>query len=119
MDSAQLKRMILEGSEKSGIRRKMVSREAGITEDDIIEMGQALEQTVNTKGWNFVEAYLIRKCDPTTFLFGNEDDSSRGEARGAINLMQYVDQAIKAKNEILQRINDERTAAKAANGHAG
>ena len=107
MDSAQLKRMILEKSESSGIRKKLVDmREAGLTENDVIEMGNAMEQTVSTKGWNFMEAYLIRKCDPTNFLFGVEDAMMRGEARGAINFMHYIDQTIKAKNEILRRANE-------------
>jgi len=111
MDSAQLKRMILEKSELSGIRKRILDEKEGINADDIIEMGQEMEKTVNTKGWNFIEAYLVRKCDPTTFLFGTEDAMQRGEARGAINLMQYIDQTIKAKNELLRKAN-ERTVSK-------
>ena len=117
MDSAALKRMILEDSERTGIRKKIVDQKEGINADDIIEMGQAMELTVQTKGWNYVEAYLIRKCDPTTFLFGTGDDSlQRGEARGAINLMQYIDQTIKAKNEILRKANENRAVDKTPTG---
>lgn len=110
MDSAQLKRMILDKSESSGIRKRMVSQESGISTDDIIEMGQAMENTVNTKGWSFIEAYLVRKCDPTSILFGPDDANMKGEARGAINLMQYIDQTIKAKNEILRKANEGSAA---------
>jgi len=107
MDSAQLKRMILEKSESSGIRKKLIDmRETGLTDNDVIEMGNAMELTVQTKGWNFMEAYLIRKCDPTNFLFGVEDPMMRGEARGAINFMHYIDQTIKAKNELLRKANE-------------
>ncbi len=109
MDSAQLKRMILEKSESSGIRKKLIDmREAGLTENDVIEMGLAMEQTVETKGWSFMEVYLLRKCDPTNFLFGTQDPLLMGEGRGAINFMHYIDQTIKAKNEILRKANEGR-----------
>ena len=107
-DSAQLKRMILANSESSGIRKKIVDMRtvAGMTDDDLIEMGQAMENTVNTKGWYFIEAYLVKKCDPAAFLFGPENSDMRGEARGAINLMHYIQETIKYKNELLKRAND-------------
>jgi hypothetical protein len=109
MDSAQLKRMILDSSESSGIRKKLTETpQPGITTDDIVEMGQAIEQTVATKGWAFIDSYLVKKCDPNVLLFGDDDPLIKGEARGAIHLMQYIDQVIKAKNEILRRANEPR-----------
>jgi hypothetical protein len=62
MDSAQLKRMILDKSESTGIRRKLLEqKDTGITQDDVVEMGVAFEQMVSMKGWAFIEAYLLRK----------------------------------------------------------
>lgn len=110
MDSAQLKRQIIDQSEISGIRKNLIqNKDSGITQDDIIEMGIAMEQTVNTKGWSYIEAYLLKKCDPTLILFGDSSPDIKGEARGAVNVMHYIDQTIKAKNELLRKANEGQT----------
>jgi hypothetical protein len=117
LDSAQLKRQILDKSESSGIRKKLLDMRAseGPSADDIIEQGQAMEQVTTMKGWAFMEQYLLRKCDPTNLLFGQDDPVARGEARGAINFMHFIDQTIRAKNELLRKANEksvqERTAS--------
>jgi hypothetical protein len=110
MDSAQLKRMILDQSETSNIRKKLVDMRTteGPSEGDIIEQGIAMEQTVATKGWAFIESYLLKKCDPTNILFGDGDADVRGEARCAIKIMHFIDQTIRAKNELLRKANEKR-----------
>ena len=99
MDASDLKRQILIASEQTGIRKKLVQGETGIRTEDVIEMGKAFEQMVATKGWNYVEAYILRQADPIATLFG-KDEEEKSRARGLLLLMQYVDASIRAKNDL-------------------
>lgn len=117
LDSAQLKRQILDKSESSGIRKKLLDMRTseGPSETNIIEQGSAMEQVTAMKGWIFMEQYLLRKCDPTNLLFGQDDPVARGEARGAINFMHFIDQTIKAKNQLLKRANEGKSVEPTTN----
>jgi len=102
--SAEIKRQIL--SEQTAFRKNLQSRLAGIDEGEIIEMGGAFEQMVKTKAWTFVEAYLIRRMNITGLLFSESENLiDKGIARGYAELMQYIDQIIRAKDAILSREN--------------
>jgi len=105
MDSAQLKRMILEQSETTGIRKNVLqnANDFGLNNDDVVEIGASLEDLTKRKGWAYVEAYILKAANPLGLIFGQEDPVAKGKARGLIELMQYVDQMIKAKNEIARK----------------
>lgn len=107
MNAADIKRQILEASEKTGIRKKISSGEAGMTSEDVIEAGDALERMTQTKGWNYVEAYILKRCDPAIIL-ESDDVAVRVVGRTLMHLMQYVNEMIKAKNDILRVANEER-----------
>jgi hypothetical protein len=105
MDVAELKRQILINSEQTGIRKRVTSQ-GGLDSNEIIEMGQALEEMAKTRGWAYIEAYILKNSDPIGLLFHEEDPVRKGESRALVKLMQYVDQIIKAKNDILK--NEEK-----------
>ncbi len=112
MDSAEIKRMILAESEHTGIRKKMMenrNKEGGLNDDDIIEMGTSFDSMVKTKGWAYIEAYIINRANPVALVFEDGDNQmKKGMARALMGLMQYVKQIIDAKDELLARINKER-----------
>ena len=102
MNVSDVKRQILMESEKTGIRKKIVEGNAGLRNEDVIEMGIAFEQLVATKGWAYVEQYILQQANPTTVLFST-DEETKARARGLILLMQHIDAVIRAKNEIQAR----------------
>lgn len=112
MDSAEIKRMILAESETTGIRKRMVEnrdKEGGMNTDDILDMGNAFDIMVKGKGWAFIEAYIINRANPVRMLMRSDvTPEEKGAASALMGLMQYVKQAIDAKNAILEKINAGR-----------
>lgn len=104
MDSAEIKRQILQQSDITGIRKKIIqSYEGGKGYDEILEMAAAFEQLVQTKGWAYIEAYIIAHANPIAQLFAEgENLLQKGQAQGLIKLMQYVDQVISAAKDIIR-----------------
>jgi len=107
MNSADIKRQILESSDVTGIRKKMQTPEFGLNNDEIVEMAYCFEEMVKTKGWVYIEAYILKNSNPVGLLFDDDNPIRKGEARALVKIMQYVDQVIKAKNDIL-RLQDEK-----------
>jgi len=104
VNPADLKRQILMQSEQTGIRKKILSQhDTGITNDDVLEIGEALDKLTEQKGWTYIETYILKQADPIGLLFAEDNPVKKGEAKGLIKLMQYVDQMIKAKNELISK----------------
>ena len=114
VDAAQIKREILQSADKSGIRKRLLSGESGLSTDDVIEIGNAVEKLTEMKGWAYIEAYLYKQADFLGNVIGNKTDAERGKSQAAVELIQYVQQVITAKNEILAEINAKREAGKDA-----
>lgn len=114
LSSAEIKRQILLQSEKTGIKKDILREPPpGMTNDDIIEQGQALEQMTRTKGWTIVEAYLLRSIDIVGIFYGESANERKiGQGQALIGLMHYVDQMIRAKDELLQKAEKERSEKK-------
>lgn len=110
MNSADIKREILQSSDNTGIRKKLESGESGINSDDVIEMGLALEQMTQGKGWSFVEAYILNHANPVGLIFMADNAVEKGKAQALILLMQWVQQTILAKNNILAAHNRKQDA---------
>lgn len=108
MNSADIKREILRSSDKTGIRKRLVSGEAGLDSNDIIEIGVAFKSLVQHKGWSYVEAYILKNANPVGLLFGADDPLLRGKAQALILLMQYVQQTILAAEDLLAKENATR-----------
>ena len=104
----EIKRQILMRSDATRLKEKTLKNvdKGGLTEGDVIEMGQELERLTKQRGWSFIEAYMLRRMNLVGMLYDDSDDGmQKGVARGYVDLMQYIDQMVKAKDEILQREN--------------
>lgn len=117
LSSAEIKRQILIQSDKSGFKERWLKQPPapeGITEDEIIEMANALEALSKTKGWNYIESFMLREIDVVGVFYGESPDATKiGHGKAMIKLMHYVDQTIKARDEIIKRrANEEREKGK-------
>ncbi|MFA5385423.1 MAG: hypothetical protein WC364_12345 [Eubacteriales bacterium] len=112
MNPADIKREILQSSDSTGIRKKLVSGESGLNSDDIVEMGIALENLTQQKGWSYISAYIMKNSNLVGLLFGENDPIARGKAQALILLDQWIQQTILAKNEILKKQNETKDNSK-------
>lgn len=112
LKSADIKRQILMESDKSGIKKRILKQAENNAplEGEIIEMGNAFEPMVNTKGWLFVEQYMLKKISPVSWAFSGEEEDEKlrkGMIQAYVNLMQYVDQVIETKNMLIKKEETE------------
>jgi len=108
MKASDFKRQILEEGNNSSIRKQIQSKlEHRDTKGEILEIGKALENLVKQTGWSYIEAYMFRMMNLTGLLMGQTDERQQGVAAGYVQLMQYVDQMIKAKNAILMEHSED------------
>ena len=105
--SADIKRQILMDSDQTGIRKKMLDliAEHKMTEGEVIERGVEFERMTTTKGWVFVEQYMLEKMNLTALFFGNAvmKEEWTQTAKAYSLLMAFIDQSIKAKNELIAK----------------
>jgi len=109
LSAPDIKRQILLSSDKTGIKKKLLEqalRPEGKGDGEVIEMGHALEAITKMKGWIVIEEFMLRKMNIVGLLYGKNNDEDKGLARGYVELMQYIDQVIKAKDELLRRNDD-------------
>lgn len=98
LSSSNIKREILANSDITDIRKKIQEKLTSDQEETYLEMGEALENLTRHKGWNYLEAYMMK------FIMGNLlNDDQNGYTKGFINLMHYVDQMIRIRNDILEK----------------
>ena len=104
LSSANIKREILAGSDITGIRKRYQQEHTEAQEFLYLEMGEAFEQLTQQKGWMFLEAYMMKNITG-----GLLSDDISPYTKGFVNLMHYVDQVVKVKNEIQEkRANETR-----------
>jgi hypothetical protein len=95
LSSAGIKREILANSEITGIRKKISNELSETQYDQYMEIGEALENLVQMKGWVFIEAYMMK------FVMSQIlSQDTNPLTPGFINLMHYVDQMIQVKNDV-------------------
>jgi hypothetical protein len=103
LSSSDIKRQIIEQAPKlrMGTEAKI---ESGITEGDILELGNSLEAMTKVAGWAVVEDFMLKRMNLVNMAISdNLNDVQRGIARGYIELMQMVQNRIKEKNIIEER----------------
>ena len=105
LSSADIKREILMGSNKTDIRKQISNsiENGGLTEGEVMEMGREFENLVKSKGWIFVEAYMMKRMNITGLVFGQPDPDLKGIAKGYMLLMQYIHQIIKSGKELQEK----------------
>ena len=107
---SEWKRQILSESDKSGIKKRALQNmdKGGVNVGDIIELGKRLELTTKTPGWYDIEAYMLNGMNVTGLAFAEgNSEVHKGKMQAYILVMQYIDQMIKFKDEILSRENSE------------
>ena len=104
LSSAEIKRQILMSADKSEIRKKMDENPPGISEGEMIELGNELEAMTRSKGWSVVEAYMLRRMNLVGMVLADkENPDQKGMAKGFIELMQWIQLTIQKRNEILEK----------------
>ena len=111
LSSAEIKRQILVSSKEGEIRKQIDNglSNGGLTEGEILEMAQEFENLVKTKGWIFIEAYMMKRMNITGLVFGDVGDDQRGIAKGYMLVMQYIDQVIKTAKHLLGKEKSNET----------
>lgn len=103
MDAASIKRMILENSDSTGIRKRASAPDTGISTDERIRIAECLERMIKTDGWVYLDAYVNKAISIKMgeLLASEKDDPyTKGFIRGMSLPLQYIDQMIKAGNEL-------------------
>ena len=111
MDAADIKREILRDYDKPQYRRKVIPGVEGLRNEDKEEMGNALEQMTQTKGWLIVESWIIRNANPQHIL-QLTDERQRGFVEGEMGIMQKVKAMIAERDDIVANRRKEEEAKK-------
>ena len=109
IDFAEVKRQILNQASKAPFRER-VENPPGINEGEILEMGNDLDNLTRTRGWTLVESYMLRRMNLVGLVMNdNPDDNAKGVAKGFIELMQWIQLTIQARDKIIEKekINHE------------
>jgi hypothetical protein len=107
LSSPNIRRELLANSDITGIRKKMLNDITEAQRGDYIKMGDALEQLVNTEGWVYLQEYMMKHI--MNGMLGNESSENN---KGFINLMHFIDQVIRAKDEMKARMEENRSGSK-------
>ncbi len=103
LSSAGIKRQILAESDITGIRKKIASEITAEQRGDWVKMGDAFEHLVQSEAWVYLEAYMMK------FVMNKILTNEGSELTpGFINLMHYVDQVIRAKDDIKAKMAQEK-----------
>jgi hypothetical protein len=98
LSSVDIKRELLQQSDMTGIRKRATLNPDPDFEQNVIDQADALEKMVATQGWTYAETYMM-KIVMNSLL----EDKDKELAKGMINLMHYIDQMIRARNQIFER----------------
>lgn len=102
LSSTEIKKQIIAASDISGIRKRVENTLDEGKEHDLIEQADALERLTGEKGWVYLEAYMMRIIMDCLLK-----DEQKDLAKGMINVMQYVSQIIKIRDNIFERREKE------------
>ena len=95
LSSSNMKREILANSEVTGIRKRMMNELNEAQKGDYVKMGVALEALTETEGWVYLQEYMMKHIMNSVL-----NDTDDGLKKGFINIMHFIDQVIRTKNEI-------------------
>ena len=102
LSSAEIKRQILMGAANSPIRKKM-EQPPGISEGEMIEIGNDLEAVTRHRGWTLIESYMLRRMNLVGLAMSDKPDADqKGIAKGFIELMQWIQLSIRKRDELLE-----------------
>jgi hypothetical protein len=103
LSSADIKREILMSAKESIVKKRM-ENPPGISDGELIDIGQKLEAVTRMAGWTYIESYMLRRMNLVGLaLSDKEQPDQKGIAKGFIELMQWIQIAIEKKDEILTK----------------
>ncbi len=103
LSSADIKRQILMSAKESPFREK-IENPPGISEGEVMEMGNDLEKLTQTRGWTLIESYMMRRMNLVGLVMNDQTSpDQKGIAKGFIELLQWIQLTIQAKDNILAK----------------
>ncbi len=103
LSSAEIKRQILMSAGQSDMKRKM-ENPPGISDGELLEIGNDLKSITKMRGWIWLEAYMLRRMNLVGLaLSDKENPDQKGIARGYIELMQMIQLHIQKAEEIAEK----------------
>lgn len=103
LSSGNIMREILANSDITNIRTRLKRELDADQRGDFAKMGDAFEQMVKTDGWVFLQAYMMKHI-MSNMLTGEANEYTKG----FINVIHYIDQIIKVKDDIHAQEAEER-----------
>ena len=102
LSSAEIKRQILMGASNSPLRKKM-EQPPGISEGEMIEIGNDLDAVTKHRGWTLIESYMLRRMNLVGLAMSDTPNADqKGIAKGFIELMQWISLSIRKRDELLE-----------------
>ena len=112
LSSAEIKRQILMEASHSPMRKKL-EQPQGISEGEMIEIGNDLDAVTKQRGWTIIESYMLRRMNLVGLAIADKPDpDQKGIAKGFIELMQWIQLSIARRDELIAK---ERTKYAAKN----
>lgn len=103
VSSADIKRQILLEAIRSPIRKKL-EQPPGISDGEMIEIGNDLEGVTRTRGWTLIESYMLRRMNLVGLAMAdNPEPDQKGIAKGFIELMQWIQLSIARRDELVAK----------------
>jgi len=91
-------------SAKESPFREKIENPPGISEGEIIEMGNDLESLTRTRGWILIESYMMRRMNLVGLVMNDQTNpDQKGIAKGFIELLQWIQLTIQSKDKILEK----------------
>lgn len=103
LSSGNIMREILANSDITNIRTRLKRELDADQRGDFAKMGDAFEQMVKTDGWVFLQAYMMKHI-MSNMLTGEANEYTKG----FINVIHYIDQIIKVKDDIRAQEAEEK-----------
>lgn len=103
LSSGNIMREILANSDITNIRTRLKRELDADQRGDFAKMGDAFEQMVKTDGWVFLQAYMMKHI-MSNMLSGEANEYTKG----FINVIHYIDQIIKVKDDIRAQEAEEK-----------
>lgn len=103
LSSGNIMREILANSDITNIRTRLKKELTVDQRGDFAKMGDAFEQMVKTDGWVFLQAYMMKHI-MSNMLTGEANEYTKG----FINVIHYIDQIIKVKDDIRAQEAEEK-----------
>jgi len=114
-DIGMWKRNVMKDAGKLRTKKNAIPNIGGVTNNEILEMGNALEEMSKTKGWLIMESWIYNETNSIKIL-GLKTDFERGRAAGQLLMMQRMEYMISKKNELVEeeRVKKEKEAKRKA-----